>query len=203
MKTVRFYVYVDRRNDDEPFYVGRGRLNRTKDFSHHNRRWHEIVDQHGVSREILLETMDEQASYDKEVELIFSLKTRDYLGGANVNDGGRDLCLHTKPVKEVLSVLSRNRLGSEGERLKASEKFSRMWHDDRDRLMETHIRGMTHHKAKLTNEDVYKVRSAYKEIDTSIRGEISSFYRKWSLDLGVTPENLFRIVHRKSWTHLP
>lgn len=205
-KEVRIYVYVDHRSDDnEPFYVGKGRLNRIKDFKQRNQLWHAIVKTHGVNRKIVFETIDEQQALDKEVELIFGLKTRDYFGGANKDDGGQGPSgyRHTKSAREILSALSKNRFRTDEERQKASEKFSRMWIENRERIMATHIRGETHHKAHLSDSDVIMVREAYRNLDTSSRGSISAFFRKWSSELSVTPENLFRVVHRKSWTHLP
>lgn len=205
MSVVRFYVYVDRRADDnEPFYVGKGRLNRTYDFKRRNRLWRAIVDKHGVNREIVFETIDEQEALDKEVKLIFELKTRDYFGGANMCDGGKGPpgYRHTKPVREVLSVKARNRMQTDEERQKASEKFANMWQHDRERIMETHVRGTSHGRAILTESDVLALRKAYADLDTSVPGAISEFYRTWSDRLKVTSENLFRVVHRKTWTHL-
>lgn len=203
--TKLFYVYVDSRHDtQEPFYVGKGNLSRTKDFKRRNRKWHNIVAKHGVTRKIVFETQDESSALFEEARLIFELKTRDYLGGANMDDGGKGVkgYKHTLGTREILSNLSRARLNTEEERKKASEKFSHMWNRDRDRIMKTHIRGVTHHKARLTETDVIEVRKAYDVLDRGVRGAISNFLREWSERLSVTPENIFRVVNRKSWVHL-
>jgi hypothetical protein len=203
---VKFYVYVDRREDDqEPFYVGKGRLNRTHDFKRRNHLWRDIASKHGIKREIVLETLDEQLALDEEIRLIFKLKTRDYFGGANMCDGGKGPpgYRHTKSIREVLSVMSRNRLRMPEERRKASEKFLAMWQENRAKLMMTHARGVTHGRSRLIEADVIRVRAAYAQLDKSVRGAIADFYRRWSQELHVTSENLFRIVHRKSWQHLP
>lgn len=201
-----FYVYVDSRLDtQEPFYVGKGNLRRTNDYKCHNRKWHIIVAKHGVSRKVVLESDDESAALFEEARLIFELKTRDYLGGANMDDGGKGVkgYKHTLDTKEILSNLSRARLNTEEERQKAHEKFSRMWKHDRARIMETHVRGIMHGKARLTEDNVREVRKAYDELDRNERGSTSRFLREWSERLSVTPENIFRVVNRKSWTHLP
>lgn len=206
LRAVHIYVYVDYRLDnDEPFYVGKGRLCRTHDFKQRNYVWHDIVAKYGVRREVVLGTYDEQFALDEEVRLIFELKTRDYFGGANRCDGGKGPpgYRHTKSAIEVLSALSRNRLRTVAGRQEASEKFTRMWRERREEIMKTHIRGVTHHKARLSETDVINVRKAYESVDLTVRGAISAFYRHWSQTLGVTGQNLFRIVHRKSWTHLP
>lgn len=206
MKSIPIYVYVDRRADDnEPFYVGKGRLLRTKDYKQRNKLWRAIVEKHGVVRQIVFETLDEQAALDEEARLVFELKTRDYFGGANKDDGGQGPLgyKHIKSAREVLSLLTRKRLRTPEGRQWASEKFSRMWREERERIMATHIRGTTHHKARLSDDDVIQVRQAYREVDMTVRGAISRFYEEWAAKLSVTPENLFRVVHRKSWTHLP
>jgi len=204
-KTSIFYVYVDRCLDSQaPFYVGKGTLRRTRDFTRHNRKWNSIVNKRNIHREIVFETTDEQLALFEEARLIFELKTRDYLGGANLDDGGKgpNGYKHTLPVKEILSNLSRIRANTPEERIKASEKFEKMWKEKRDKLMKTHIRGTFHPKSKLKESDILLIRKLYDELDKTIRGTISNFMKSWSKTLGVTPENIFRIVHRKSWTHI-
>lgn len=196
-----FYVYVDRRKDDqEPFYVGRGRLNRVNDYKRRNRAWRMIVAKHGVVREIVLTTEDESSAIDEEVKLIFKLKTRDYFGGANLTDGGLK---HTKSVKEVLSALSRNRMRTPKERMSASKKFKRMWDENRDKIMSSHVKGSQHGKTSLTDEEVIRLREEFDALDLTERGSTSEFCESWASALHITQENVYKIVKRKSWTHLP
>jgi len=86
----KFYVYVDFRGDDgKPFYVGKGITKRIKNLER-NPLHSKIKNKHGIIREVVFETYDEQESFEKEIQLIQELQTHvDHgNGGANLTLGG-------------------------------------------------------------------------------------------------------------------
>jgi hypothetical protein len=202
IEQVKYYVYVDRKVDDgEPFFVGAGSLARTRDFKRRNRLWHNIANSHGVIRDIVFETFDEKVALDKEACLIFDMKTRDYLGGANTTDG-KGSSGRNKSLKEVLSVMAKNRLCTPQGRAAASEKFSKLWLTDREMMLKARPRGQMHAMCRISESDVIAMRKEFESIDRSVRGSISRFCESWSQRLNVSGENVRRIVYRKTWTHL-
>jgi hypothetical protein len=86
----KFFVYVDYREDDrKPFYVGKGTEGRVKDLQR-NELHSRIKNKHGIIREVVFETHDEQESFEKEIQLIQELQTYVHhgKGGANFTLGG-------------------------------------------------------------------------------------------------------------------
>jgi hypothetical protein len=86
----KFYVYVDYRKDDgKPFYVGKGITRRIKNLKR-NPLHTNIKNKHGIIREIVFESHDEQEVFNKEIQLIQELQTHiDHgNGGANLTLGG-------------------------------------------------------------------------------------------------------------------
>jgi hypothetical protein len=86
----KFFVYVDFREDDgRPFYVGKGNEGRVKDLQR-NELHSRIKNKHGIIREVVFETHDEQESFEKEIQLIQELQTYVHhgKGGANLTLGG-------------------------------------------------------------------------------------------------------------------
>ena len=86
----KFFVYVDYRKDDgKPFYVGKGITKRIKDLER-NPLHTNIKKKHGIIREVVFETHNEQESFEKEIQLIQELQTHiDHgNGGANLTLGG-------------------------------------------------------------------------------------------------------------------
>lgn len=204
-RTKTIYVYVDRRSDNrEPFYVGKGLLNRTRDFKRRNRFWLQIAAKHGVNREIVFQTENEQEAIDQEARLIFELKTRNLFGGANTSDGGQGpsgYC-HSKTRREIISAYAKNRWRTPDGRREASKKFAKMWDERRDEIMKSHIKGSSHHRAKLKESDVIEIRRLYAELDRVAVGNVSRFVDNLAQRFGVTGQNIFRIIHRRTWTHL-
>ena len=83
------YVYVDYRVDDgRPFYVGKGYENRTRDFRNRSHVWKGIATKHGVRREVVIGSLENEFVCQEEMRLIHELHTRVENGGANLTDGG-------------------------------------------------------------------------------------------------------------------
>jgi hypothetical protein len=116
----KFFVYVDFRGDDgKPFYVGKGMGKRIK-LEKRNPLHTNIKKKHGIIREVVFETHDEQESFKKEIQLIQELQTHiDHgNGGANLTLGGDGTSGYkfTKEQKE-----------------KRSESTKKLWEDPEHR----------------------------------------------------------------------
>ena len=101
----RFYVYVDRTSDGRPFYVGKGMKKRVTNMSPRNSLHENIAKKHGIIRTVEFECLEEQEAFEKERELIRSLKTFARTGwGANLTLGGEGLSgiLLTNEHKEAI-----------------------------------------------------------------------------------------------------
>jgi len=82
-----WFVYVDRTDDERPFYVGKGTHKRVHTRERDNAHWKSIRDKHGWHREEVFGTKDEQAAYDFEADLI-ALHNTFHGWGANHTAGG-------------------------------------------------------------------------------------------------------------------
>lgn len=72
-----YYVYLHRRGDNnEVFYVGKGKNGRYKSKAGRNNWWTNVVDKCGFSAEIVECGLSEQAAFDLEVELILFYRER-------------------------------------------------------------------------------------------------------------------------------
>jgi hypothetical protein len=66
-----YYVYIHRRGDNnEVFYVGKGKGNRIKQRDGRNIYWKNIVNKHGYTYEIVEKELSEDSAFDLEIELI-------------------------------------------------------------------------------------------------------------------------------------
>jgi len=146
----KFFVYVDYRKDDgKPFYVGKGTGSRVKDLRR-NPLHTNIKNKHGIIREVVFETHNEQESFEKEIQLIGELQTHiDHgNGGANLTLGGEGGSgyKHADEHREKRSELNKKmwedpeframmkekmRLGREDPeyREKMSESSKKIWED--------------------------------------------------------------------------
>jgi hypothetical protein len=105
-----WYVYVDSKSDTgQPFYVGKGNLARVN-RKERNRYHCNIVQKHGLCRNVVFQTNNEREALDKEISLIKELKTRDCYGGANFTDGGDGV----SGFKHSHESLEKNRLAHIG-----------------------------------------------------------------------------------------
>lgn len=82
-----FYVYVHRKNSDgQIFYVGKGMGNRALSRHGRNNYWHNVVNKHGYTVEIVLDGIEEPIAFELECELI-AFYGRENL--TNLCDGGQ------------------------------------------------------------------------------------------------------------------
>jgi hypothetical protein len=218
-----YYVYVDYRKDvDVPFYVGEGNHRRVLDFKSRNVVWHRIAKKHGVRREIVLMTSIYDIVLSEEIELIRSLKTRDYNGGANLTDGGEGsvgwIPSETTRVKmrlrklgiklseqhrKSMSVSHKRRYESQVERDKTGTQQKRVWADSmyREHMSNVHA-GQNNSRAILTENDVRAIRQEWNQISSSKRGAIKDFCVRWGNLKQVTSEAIYCILTRKTWKHV-
>lgn len=216
-------VYVDYRLDSgTPFYVGKGVPNRVKSFKR-NQVHARIVARHGVRREVVFQTLSNEAAMEFEAQLIRELKTRDTFGGANLTDGGEGTAGWTpseetrqrmseswkdrvvsKETCQRMSQTHKRRYSDPCEHEKTSAAMRRMWSDPEfhERVAKTRV-GEGNSQNKITAVDVLEIRRQYDSLDLSVRGTSSRFLHEKASHYSVTPQNIWGIVRRKSWTHLP
>jgi hypothetical protein len=132
-----FYVYVDFRGDDEkPFYVGKGLEKRVKK-ERRNPLHTNIKNKHGIIREVVFETHNEQEAFDKEIQLIGELQTHiDHgNGGANLTLGGEGSSGYkfTEEHREKLSELRKKMWEDPEQRKKISESIRKALEDPEHR----------------------------------------------------------------------
>lgn len=83
-----YYVYLHRRKDDnEVFYVGKGKNYRASTSSNRNQWWQRIVSKHGYVVEYVEKNLSEQSAYDLEVETIKFYRDNNH-NLCNLSDGG-------------------------------------------------------------------------------------------------------------------
>lgn len=138
----QFYVYQHRRKDTgEVFYIGKGcrsTSDRSVSIKGRNRHWHNVVNKHGYSVEIICDGLDERTAFELETWLIsyhgrldvgtgplvnmtdggegesgrvFSLATRAKISAANINRS-RDLIARIADATRNPSAETRARMGS-------------------------------------------------------------------------------------------
>ena len=86
-----FYVYGHyAKNQEIPFYVGKGRNNRAYQSTGRSVFWHRVTNKYGFEVKILYNGLEESAALSKEMELIAEYGRRDLGTGCLVNltDGG-------------------------------------------------------------------------------------------------------------------
>ncbi len=219
------HVYVDYRVDTNvPFYVGKGDDSRIADFKNRNVIWHRIARKHGIRREIVLTLEnDHDTIVSEEIRLIRELKTRDYHDGANLTDGGEG-SLGWNPSLETRERMRQRKLGTrfsnshrnnmskarqkyyelDSSRKRTSEEQKKTWSNPvhRQKMSAAHA-GESNARAVLTEQDVRDIRVAWDAYDASKRGATKAFCVEYVQKLSLTPENIYGIVKRKSWKHLP
>lgn len=217
------HVYVDYRADvGTPFYVGKGNVDRIRDFKNRNVVWHRIARKHGVKRDVVLVTSVHDIVLSEEIRLIRELKTRNYDGGANLTDGGEG-SLGWDPTPETRQRMRAAKVGkkqsathrashsrmlverykSSVERRKTGDQQRHVWADPvyHERMAATRV-GARNSRAVLTEGDVRQLRAEWDVTDTSKRGATKGFCTRHALRLNVTPENVYGIVTRRSWKHV-
>jgi hypothetical protein len=92
-----FYTYTHARNDDGTiFYVGKGKGRRAFQKSDRGQRWNQIVSEHGYTVKIVQRFEIEDAAFDHERELIYSLRKSGHRL-INITEGGEGASGHKHP----------------------------------------------------------------------------------------------------------
>ena len=84
----KYYVYSHVRKDDfQPFYVGKGSGKRCYSLNARNEYWHRVANKHGYAVKILASNLDEELAFFVEAECIDLYKKLNY-SLTNMTDGG-------------------------------------------------------------------------------------------------------------------
>lgn len=105
-----YYVYVHIRLDNnEIFYVGKGRNNRAFSTLSRNKYWHNVVNKYGYRVEILESNLSEFEAFEKEKDLIKSINPT-----TNLTSGGEGGDTYSKMPdsdKEMFRINAQKRAG--------------------------------------------------------------------------------------------
>ena len=96
-----YYVYIHRRADDNlPFYVGKGRLDRAWKFYERNKYWNNTKEKHGVVVEIVFENLTEDEAFQCEIDTILEFK---YFGYplTNLTHGGDGVSGYKRTPEQI------------------------------------------------------------------------------------------------------
>lgn len=106
-----FYVYQHIRLDENNiFYVGKGKNFRHSETSNRNKYWHNIVNKSGFRYEIVFDKLDEELALLVEMELIDKYRKLNYKL-VNMTDGGEGVSgyKHTDETKKLLGEMNKHR----------------------------------------------------------------------------------------------
>ncbi len=131
---MKHYVYIHLRKDNlEPFYVGKGTGYRYTSKRSRNKFWNNIVNKHGYIPIIYERFEDEKEAFKKEAELILLLKslgktlTNMTEGGEGAAEGNLNLLghKHSEKTKQKISAAVKGRKHSEETKQKIAEANAR------------------------------------------------------------------------------
>ena len=148
-----YYVYVHRRLDNNQiFYVGKGKNLRKNSYKNRNKHWHNIVNAHGFVSEILIDNIDNEFAMFIEQEVIQKYRTLGY-SLANYTNGGEGVSgyKHTQESRQKMSKSAKNRR-STTEGLKFSDTT-------KQKMSEAHKGKSTWNKGKT---DIYSTETKEK-----------------------------------------
>lgn len=120
-----YYVYLHKRLDNnEPFYVGKGKKSRVSDTRNRNAHWHNIVNKYGYYYEIIFDNLTNEESKLVEIDCIAELR---YFGYklANYTDGGEGKLgyVTSEETKKKISESHKGKKLSESHKKKLSDLF--------------------------------------------------------------------------------
>lgn len=153
IKLFHYYVYIHRKaSNGEIFYVGKGKNNRCTSVKNRSKCWKHIHNKHGVTCEIVANSLMENEAFLLEKKLIKDIGRRDLNLGTLVNltDGGdgvtnykitdaRRLQIkesstgrrHTDKTKELISAANKGKIVSDVTKSKLSaSKKGLLWTDE-------------------------------------------------------------------------
>lgn len=141
-----YYVYIHRRNDNnEVFYVGKGKKNRATSKSGRNSWWNNIVNKVGYSVEFIEKGLSEDDAFDLEIETI---KFYRECGNAlcNMTSGGEGMSgmRHTDTAKKKMSDARKGSHFTEEHKQNLSESHKRIITDERREVLSKNRKGRLH-----------------------------------------------------------
>lgn len=119
-----YYVYLHRRGDNnEVFYVGKGRGKRSTTTSGRNKWWKNVYNKHGFTVEHVETGMCEEDAFSLEVELIKFYRENNHVL-CNLSSGGEGAsgCARSKEHREAVGNSRRGVLTSEETKIKMAEQ---------------------------------------------------------------------------------
>ena len=156
MKNI-YYVYEHVRLDnDQIFYVGKGKNERYQSKRNRNKHWHNIVNKAGFISKILFDNLDEELALLCEQELISKYKFLKY-NLVNYTDGGQGVSglKHSKESRHKMSNSQKKRFASE-----STWNKGKPWSDEiKDKLSKAHLGKDTWNKGKT---GIYSIESLNK-----------------------------------------
>ena len=109
--TKTYYTYAHIRNDKNTiFYIGKGKNYRAWSHAERNNYWHNIVNKHGYTIQILSNWEDEQDAFSHEKLLILCFRAMNY-ELVNFTDGGDGVSgmKHSQESREKMSNTSKEK----------------------------------------------------------------------------------------------
>jgi hypothetical protein len=112
---MKYYVYLHYKPDGSPFYVGKGKNKRAYKVHGRNTYWKAIVNKYGYYVEILDYFNTEQEAHNREISLIFTLKSSGFKL-CNMTNGGEGTSgrIYTEETKQKISITSKSRTHNKG-----------------------------------------------------------------------------------------
>lgn len=153
-----------------------------------------IASKHGMKRDVVMGTFDHTFVIEEEKRLIRELKTHKRHSGANFTDGGEG-SLGWNPSQRTRKRMREARANfrpSVLHRIHLSEAHHRRYERSEERQ-----------KAILTESDISLIRDAWDAYDASKRGATKAFCVTYAVRYNLTSENIYSIIKRKFWKHLP
>jgi hypothetical protein len=136
MENNHFYVYCHRKKDDgKCFYIGKGCFKRYKSKQSRNQYWHNIVNKHGFTWEILINNISEEKAFELEsiicekigYENLCNMRSEKGDGGYGWSEESLLKIKNTwsnKSKEEVEKINNKRRLGNLGKpKLGSGRKF--------------------------------------------------------------------------------
>lgn len=172
-----FYTYSHQTNDvGKIFYIGKGKGNRAFSDNRRNAYWHNIVNKHGFTAEILAYWDTEQKALDHEMLLISCFKDMGY-ELANMTNGGEGSS-GLKQSKETKDKRSKALIGKK----RPIEHMVNAWKANTGRMPteETRLKLSLALKARGTNYQLGRKHS--EESKAKMRESALKRHRKESCD---------------------
>lgn len=198
-----FFIYLDKTNKNRVFYVGKGKIKRTKNITKRNKLWHRIAAKYGHKREIIFATKDESFAFLLEIKLIKEYKTfakscNNGSGwGANLTEGGQGVSGRVVSIetKEKLRKAHTGKVMSEESKIKTGLASSQRKHSPETKIKIGILsQGEKSGQSKLNNEKVIEIRLLFITNNFTIN--------QLSIKYNISAVSILNIIKYKTWKHL-